>query len=589
MNIVQIQNRVQELPNTPQTMQYLNSAMNGQVATVPPYIAAAELKRRETEGMMDQLAKGAAQGPQPTVKDQLQQKAGIMALMGQQQPPQRPQIPQPSPPEQQPQAGGIDSLPVKDDMFGMAGGGIVAFNGEGRSDVPAAYETPYDRMNRENREQAAQRAVSQPLDIRVLTRLYQQNPELAKEAALRAGPAGAALLQRVIQSAQSTGPTVGSVPAERESERAAQRAAAQSAMAPASVLNAPSAVEMTGTPAPSGVGGQRPPGQRPPAPRSAAPAAPQQTQAQAQLPAGIAALLESSPEFKRVMEGVTAKNPYAGPQESQADYIKRMTEGIRSQMPEGKMPFETSEERLRGIEARRAKEDADYKAMTTGEGRRLDNLATFLSGVGPGSFGMGGAQGVRAVQQVEREQQAEALKRQDMRDQQAMKMAEIRTLNDQAQFALAQGNVQAYERLTQEAKKLQAEFNKDQAVLARGAATLRTEASKADLESRDKAEDRASRERTAWMGLDGKGTITPNQRAMIADKAKDNVANDIKTNFALQSQIRKDPTLMNRLVAAETERLLAAAEGRTISAAPGASGPGGTTRMRFDAQGNLIK
>jgi hypothetical protein len=586
MNIVQIQNRVQELPNTPQTMQYLNSAMNGQVATVPPYIAAAELKRRETEGMMDQLAKGAAQGPQPTVKDQLQQKAGIMALMGQQQPPQRPQIPQPSPPEQQPQAGGIDSLPVKDDMFGMAGGGIVAFNGEGRSDVPAAYETPYDRMNRENREQAAQRAVSQPLDIRVLTRLYQQNPELAKEAALRAGPAGAALLQRVIQSAQSTGPTVGSVPAERESERAAQRAAAQSAMAPASVLNAPSAVEMTGTPAPSGVGGQRSPGQRPPAPRSAAPAAPQQTQAQAQLPAGIAALLESSPEFKRVMEGVTAKNPYAGPQESQADYIKRMTEGIRSQMPEGKMPFETSEERLRGIEARRAKEDADYKAMTTGEGRRLDNLATFLSGVGPGSFGMGGAQGVRAVQQVEREQQAEALKRQDMRDQQAMKMAEIRTLNDQAQFALAQGNVQAYERLTQEAKKLQAEFNKDQAVLARGAATLRTEASKADLESRDKAEDRASRERMARMGLDARAGGAGGDKQQLAElrALQTSLRDQLKTEFnsGRRAQINADLAKVNAAIAK-----MAGLD--TMGGAPGAAGPGGTTRMRFDAQGNLIK
>jgi len=583
MNIVQIQNRVQELPNTPQTMQYLNSAMNGQVATVPPYIAAAELKRRETEGMMDQLAKGAAQGPQPTVKDQLQQKAGIMALMGQQQPPQRPQIPQPSPPEQQPQAGGIDSLPVKDDMFGMAGGGIVAFNGEGRSDVPAAYETPYDRMNRENREQAAQRAVSQPLDIRVLTRLYQQNPELAKEAALRAGPAGAALLQRVVQSAQSTGSTVGSVPAERESERAAQRAAAQSAMAPASVLNAPSAVEMTGTPAPSGVGGQRPPGQRPPAPRSAAPAAaPQQTQAQAQLPAGIAALLESSPEFKRVMEGVTAKNPYAGPQESQADYIKRMTEGIRSQMPGGKMPFETSEERLKGIEARRAKEDADYKAMTTGEGRRLDNLATFLSGVGPGSFGMGGAQGVRAVQQVEREQQAEALKRQDMRDQQAMKMAEIRTLNDQAQFALAQGNVQAYEKLTQEAKKLQAEFNKDQAVLAKDAATLRTGASKADLEAKIARERmdkdlQVAKTYAAARGEKGK-ELTPAQLANLRAKAIKDVEAALSKDFSKRREVNANPALKDQMV---QERINFILQQGYTPGEPSSAGDGGA-KLKFN-------
>ena len=163
MNIVQIQNRVQELPNTPQTMQYLNAALNGQVKTIPPYIAAAELQRRESEGMADQLAKGAAQGPQPTVKDQLEEKMGIMALMGQQQPPQRPQIPQPAPAEPQPEAAGIDALPVKDDMFGMAGGGIVAFSGGGRGAVTTASKAP--------------------ISVQELSRLYRLDPQLAKDAA----------------------------------------------------------------------------------------------------------------------------------------------------------------------------------------------------------------------------------------------------------------------------------------------------------------------------------------------------------------------------------------------------------------------
>jgi hypothetical protein len=295
---------------------------------------------------------------------------------------------------------------------------------------------------------------------------------------------------------------------------------------------------------------------------------------------------EADPAYKRMMQGVTATNPYGGPQEAQGDYIKRMTEGIRSQMPGGQMPFETSEARLKEIEARRAKEDTEY--AESNKGRQLDNLLTMISGMGRGSFGNAGVQGIQAVQGVERSQREADLKRKDMRDQQSMKLMEIRSLNEQAQMALAQGNVQAYEKLTQEAKKLKAEFDKDQAMLAKGAAQVTAGAREKDLESSDKAKDRASRERAARMAQEGKGTITPNQRAMIADKAKDNVANDIKTNFALQSQIRKDPTLMNRLVAAETERLLAAAEGRTISAAPGAQGPGGNTRMRFDAKGNPI-
>jgi len=52
----------------------------------------------------------------------------------------------------QPTAQGIDELPVE---FGLAGGGIIAFQSRGA--VPEAegkkYETPYDRMDRKNREE----------------------------------------------------------------------------------------------------------------------------------------------------------------------------------------------------------------------------------------------------------------------------------------------------------------------------------------------------------------------------------------------------------------------------------------------------
>jgi hypothetical protein len=567
MNIVQIQSRVQELPNSPQTMQYLNAAMNGQVTTVPPYIAAAELKRRETEGMMDQLAKGAAQAQQSTVKDQLQQKMGVMALMGQQQPPQQPQIPQPAPPEQQAQAGGIDSLPVKEDMFGMAGGGIVAFYDGGKA---GGYETP--REESEQREPAPggqpDRLPGESLDayrqrLRAFGEAYaQQRNERRRayeqsEAAQQQGIAerGSPLIPRTTPAAAP----------------ALEGPGAKERLSPGDMaLRQQPANARPPAPPP----GQRPPtagGQRPPGPQNAGPAAaPQDAQ-------GIKSLVDQAmadPAYKRMMQGVNEKNPYAGPQESQGDYIKRMTEGIRSQMPGGQMPFETSEARLKEIEARRAKEDTDY--AESNKGRQLDNLLTMISGMGRGSFGNAGVQGIQAVQGVERSQREADLKRKDMRDQQSMKLMEIRSLNEQAQMALAQGNVQAYEKLTQEAKKLKAEFDKDQAMLAKGAAQVTAGAREKDVESADKARDRASRERQARMGQEGKGTLTPNQRAMIADKAKDNIAKDVDKNFALQTQIRKDPTVLSRLVATETERLLAIAEGRTISAAPGAQGPSGT-------------
>jgi hypothetical protein len=70
----------------------------------------------------------------------------------------RPQGPMPAPagvpqPQQQPEVmmarGGLASIPVRSDMFEYAGGGIIAFQEGGQ---PKKYETPYDRMNRENRE-----------------------------------------------------------------------------------------------------------------------------------------------------------------------------------------------------------------------------------------------------------------------------------------------------------------------------------------------------------------------------------------------------------------------------------------------------
>lgn len=93
----------------------------------------------------------------------------------------------------------------------------------------------------------------------------------------------------------------------------------------------------------------------------------------------------------------------------------------------------------------------------------------------------------------------------------------------------------------------------------------------------------------AGMRGEGRTTLTPAQRAEIADKAIDNVQNRVKSEIGLQMELRKNPGMLNTLVQRETERLLAAAEGRTMTAAPGAQSPGGNTRMRFDAQGNPIK
>jgi hypothetical protein len=136
MNLIQIQDRLKSLPNDPRVMQMLTSYANGQNPQVPPYLALGELNRRKVL-IEEQQAASAGQPPGGTVKDQIQQQAGVMALkQGQQQQamqrmaqqgvmaggPVPQNIPQPAP--QAMAAGGLASLAPK----GYRSGGIVAFS-----------------------------------------------------------------------------------------------------------------------------------------------------------------------------------------------------------------------------------------------------------------------------------------------------------------------------------------------------------------------------------------------------------------------------------------------------------------------------
>jgi hypothetical protein len=132
-------------------------------------LMALNIVTNETDAMakqkaMDQLAQ--MQGPQgkpPTVMDsvreQARQKMQAQAMQAQRQQQAMQAMMQQAGPgpvpegtqfaQAQPGAQGIDDLPVE---FGLAGGGIVAFSKGG--DEGEKYETPYDRMNRKNREDA---------------------------------------------------------------------------------------------------------------------------------------------------------------------------------------------------------------------------------------------------------------------------------------------------------------------------------------------------------------------------------------------------------------------------------------------------
>lgn len=153
MNLVQIQERLKDLP-TQAVMAYAN----GSNPQIPPYVALGELKRRESMEKDAAMHQQAQKGPQPTVKDQVEQQVGLMSLQRQQQQqmaqnqaqqaqrqpqPVPPGIPQPAAqPEPEPEMamamGGVAALPVKNEMFEYNSGGIIAFAGEDGSQVPEA-------------------------------------------------------------------------------------------------------------------------------------------------------------------------------------------------------------------------------------------------------------------------------------------------------------------------------------------------------------------------------------------------------------------------------------------------------------------
>lgn len=156
MNLVQINEHLKESP-----LQALMSYANGQNPMVPAYMATGELKRREMMAQKQAQSQQAAQGQQPTVKEQVEQQAGLMALQAQQQQqaqqqmmqqaqaqpmPVPPEIPQP---EMQPEEesefayGGIAQLPVQ---YDFASGGIIAFAGGNK--VPVVEETEEEKKRR---------------------------------------------------------------------------------------------------------------------------------------------------------------------------------------------------------------------------------------------------------------------------------------------------------------------------------------------------------------------------------------------------------------------------------------------------------
>jgi len=155
MNLIKTQEQLNMLPPTPQSLELLSAAAKGMNLNIPPYMALIRLneinrnikergipKNPPTEPLNASLPKEIAQqlmagtmGGPPQPQQGMPQQ-GMPA-----QPPQgMPQqgMPPQAPPEGQPVSaadGGLVNLPVDSSNFEYGSGGIVAFNGNGSSQV----------------------------------------------------------------------------------------------------------------------------------------------------------------------------------------------------------------------------------------------------------------------------------------------------------------------------------------------------------------------------------------------------------------------------------------------------------------------
>jgi hypothetical protein len=405
MNLVQINERLKDLP-----MQVLQQYANGMNPEVPPYLALGELQRREMSQKQAATAQGAAQGPQPSVKEQVEQKAGLMALQQMQQQQmaqqmQQPRGPMPAPagtpqPQMQPQPemmarGGLAGIPVRRDMFEYAGGGIIAFQSGG--DVKKKYERETAEMGEGKRMQfspdvqayakqlrAAANAEQEGFAERERQRMLSQSREVAPEReAAMAGP------NVTEQTMRRVGPMT-----------APKFADPRMAMAqPEEPVGLPAALQKAGPaaaprPAPPMAGAPMPGAPRPAPAQVGAPAAPQ-TGLPAALPQGMSPFMAEA--------AASAREKPAAP--TAEGVIAEQGKLLPEAMQEAAMQRRAAEQRERA----QGRQAAYEKSQPTG----LDNLIRVLGQAGQykGFSGIGPA--YTSMQQQRRAEDLAMQKQQD--------------------------------------------------------------------------------------------------------------------------------------------------------------------------------
>jgi hypothetical protein len=572
MLALQIVNNEKDSVTAQKAMDQLQQ-MNGQQGGKPPTV-------------MQSLEQQAQQKMQAQAVQAQQKQQGIQALM--QQAPAGP-VPEGTPqPEMQPQPQGID----QSDRVAFAGaeGGIVAFQSRGEVPEEKKYETPYDRMNRENREaeaEAKKRGSDEPLDAqaaadrnalqRILASIKGTSEDAGRAIAdvatvvprslasaydtvavrpMRAAGINAAYLApKLTPEGASTGSATpfSDVKTAREAAKNTQAQAATATDNRAALNKADAAVRaMPGTPAApvrdikelntQRVNAARPPAPAPVAPPPAVVAPPADSDALAM----VKARMGEKPEDREAAAMAKYEKMVGKPDTAQHDRLIAELEK-RKQSLAPKQGFEGLMEYLGQVSAN--------------------------SQPGRGSFASGAA-GARGMDKLNRERQLEQFEL----SKQAIEVSQkkLDTVRSYAKETYGIGK-SAFDQVYKDQFDAAKEVVKDESAARQLAQQNTLKTFELDQNKTLRREEMRSQEKIAGMRGATSATLTPNQRAEIANKAIDNINATLKANVPLQMRAAKDPAYMQQLVQAETARLMAAAEGRTIPTAPGAGSPGGTS------------
>ena len=344
MNLVKAQAIANDL--SPQMLKKYADGFDPRI--IPPWLAAGTLQSKMDANERLKNMMGGAQGEQPSVKEQIEQRAGLMAANNMQQQQQQAQQqmamsqrPGPAPagipqPEDQPEApvqmarGGLTSVPVE---FAFKPGGIVGYSKGGEVDAARA---------------EAKQAIANLRSYGTLK--MRQDPEGFKAAEAAAAQARARLQAAEAAYAQEMGGAnraamnvrdIGTVPELVQPEEPAAQPVAQR---PAPAMTAPQPAEQTyvrGAPAPR----QERPAPRPDALRPTAQAAqPAQT--------GLPAAANRSPYFAQAdadiakpiaaptPAGILAEQKALSPQAMQEETMRQRYEERKARADQERAAFE---------------------------------------------------------------------------------------------------------------------------------------------------------------------------------------------------------------------------------------------------------